>query len=132
MKKRHLSKDGACEASIKSAQELMSIRNELHQNTILHQTVRWIEAIKDPTRFRLVALLHWHHRLCVCDLANILMVSSSAVSQHLRRLRDMRLVSVERQKQTMFYALCSPEFETFISQLIPEDEVSYERNKTSA
>lgn len=50
-----------------------------------------LHALTDPTRFRLVQLLLEHH-YCVKALAKKLGISEPAVSQHLRVLRQYRLV----------------------------------------
>ena len=118
MAREIIERSGLCRASIRTAEELEAIRSELAESSYwMGPTVRWLGAVKDPTRFKLVHLLERHDRLCVCDLANILGVSSSAVSQHLRKLKDMNLVSAFRQKQTLFYALNDADFIAFFLQL---------------
>ncbi|RMH21193.1 MAG: ArsR family transcriptional regulator [Acidobacteria bacterium] len=109
---------GLCRASICSAAEIRAIRRQLAASeTELAATLRWLEAIKDPTRFKLVYLLWRYQRLCVCDLANVLGVTSSAVSQHLRRLKDLQLVATSRVKQTIFYSLDNADFVAFFERL---------------
>jgi ArsR family transcriptional regulator len=43
--------------------------------------------------------------LCVCDLANLLGISQSAVSHSLRSLRQMRLVRFRKEGKTVYYSL---------------------------
>ncbi|RMD99905.1 MAG: transcriptional regulator [Deltaproteobacteria bacterium] len=43
--------------------------------------------------------------LCVCDLANLLGMSSSAVSHQLRLLRNLRLVRSRREGKMAYYTL---------------------------
>ena len=70
------------------------------------------KALSDPTRLRLVKLLNECEPgickggpLCVNALANQLGVTQSAVSQHLRILRQAGLVSGERRGSFMHYTL---------------------------
>ena len=64
------------------------------------------KALSDPTRLRLVKLLGDHEgALCVNALASRLDVSQSAVSQHLRVLRQTRLVKSERRGSSVHYLL---------------------------
>ena len=63
-----------------------------------------IEAFSDPTRRQLLERL----RVSPCsvgDLVDAVTVSQSAVSQHLRVLRDAGLVQVRRQGQQRIYSL---------------------------
>ena len=64
------------------------------------------KALSDPTRLRLVRLLYEHEgELCVNALANRLDVSQSAVSQHLRVLKQTRLVKSKRNGSSVHYSL---------------------------
>jgi len=56
-------------------------------------------------RLKMVAVLLREGELCPCDLADMLRLSVSAVSQHLRKLRDGGIVQTRREGQTIFYAL---------------------------
>ena len=44
-------------------------------------------------------------QLCVCDLADVLQMTISAVSQHLRKLKDGGVVTARKVGQTVFYSL---------------------------
>jgi len=57
----------------------------------------------DKSRYRILKLLIQHGELCVSDLAAILDVSISSVSQHLRILEMSGLVMGERMGQMMCY-----------------------------
>jgi len=90
------------QVSIKTENEVDIIQDELKNSEHINMTIRWLEGIKDPTRYKLIYALFTQNHLCVNDLAKILKVSSSAISQHLRKLRDMELVCSHRQNQTLF------------------------------
>jgi ArsR family transcriptional regulator, lead/cadmium/zinc/bismuth-responsive transcriptional repressor len=61
-------------------------------------------ALADPTRAKIVYSLS-RQDLCTCDLAAILGASESAVSQHLRMLRHLRLVKGRRSGKLVLYSL---------------------------
>lgn len=66
------------------------------------------KALSDPTRLRLVKLLsecNCERALCVNALAGQLGVTQSAVSQHLRVLRNVGLVYGERRGFHVHYTL---------------------------
>lgn len=56
-------------------------------------------------RLDIIYLLEREPELCVCDLADILSTTVSAVSHQLRILRQQGLVRPRRDKQTIFYSL---------------------------
>ena len=78
----------------------------------IEKLVEIFKALSDPTRLRLVKLLNDCQPgvckggpLCVNALAHQLGVTQSAVSQHLRILRQAGLVSGERRGSFMHYSL---------------------------
>ena len=65
-------------------------------------------------RLKILFLLSKEKKLCVCDLSDILSMKISAISQHLRKLKDKNLILPERQAQTIFYSL-SPYYKEIFS-----------------
>jgi DNA-binding transcriptional ArsR family regulator len=61
-------------------------------------------AMGDPNRVRILLHLVRGER-CVSDLSTLLSISESAVSQHLRLLRTLRLVRPRREGRHVFYSL---------------------------
>lgn len=58
----------------------------------------------DSTRLRILGLLA-QQELCVCNLAEALEMSESAVSHQLRTLRSLRLVSYQKRGRRVYYKL---------------------------
>jgi len=75
--------------------------NQLPDKTIL-QLADQFKALADPTRIRILSTL-LKRELCVCDLAEVLGMTQSAVSHQLRYLRTMRLVKNRREGNTIYY-----------------------------
>ncbi|MEA3407056.1 MAG: metalloregulator ArsR/SmtB family transcription factor [Chloroflexota bacterium] len=74
----------------------------------IDELVPFYKALADETRLRLIRLLARQRpgrALCVSRLAEELDVTSSAVSQHLRVLKDLRLVRGERKGYRLHYYL---------------------------
>jgi DNA-binding transcriptional ArsR family regulator len=62
------------------------------------------KALSDPTRIKIVfALLQ--SELCVCEIADVIGMSQSAVSHQLRKLKDLRLVKRRKSSKMVFYSL---------------------------
>ncbi|MEQ9324586.1 MAG: metalloregulator ArsR/SmtB family transcription factor [Polyangiaceae bacterium] len=64
-----------------------------------------LQLLGNGTRMRMFFVLDRLEAVCVCDLAEILGVTQSAVSQHLAKFRAHRLVTSRRDGQTLFYSL---------------------------
>jgi ArsR family transcriptional regulator len=62
------------------------------------------KVLGDPTRIRIAYALSLEE-LCVCDIANLLGMSNSAVSHSLRALRQMKLVRMRKDGKIAYYAL---------------------------
>ncbi len=62
------------------------------------------QILANPTRLHIVQALAGRE-LCVADLAAAVGASPSAVSHHLRQLRQMRLVRHRREGKLTFYSL---------------------------
>ena len=89
---------------------------ELHPEAIHHARMKLLtemetedlsdlfKVLGDPTRIRILQALH-DTRLCVCDIAETLGMTQSAISHQLRILRQARLVRAQREGRSVFYAL---------------------------
>ncbi len=84
----------------------------------IEQLTEVFKALSDPTRMRLVKLLSESEgALCVNALAHILGVTQSAVSQHLRVLRQAGLVRGERRGPFVHYSLDRDGLEQYKARL---------------
>ena len=64
-----------------------------------------LELAGNNVRLKILFMLYEEKRLCVCDLSDILGMTISAVSQHLRKLKDRKLIQSNKEAQTVFYSL---------------------------
>jgi DNA-binding transcriptional ArsR family regulator len=69
----------------------------------------------DPTRVRILYALS-RRELCVCDIANLLGMTKSAVSHQLRGLRMSNLVKYRREGQVVFYSLADGHVEAIFEK----------------
>ena len=54
--------------------------------------------------------------MCVCDLAEALGMTQSAISHQLRILKQNKLVKNRREGKSIFYSLADEHVRTFIAQ----------------
>lgn len=62
-------------------------------------------ALADPTRLNIVEMLAARGELSATDIGNKFSVSPPAISQHLKILREARLVEVEKRAQKRIYKI---------------------------
>lgn len=63
------------------------------------------QALAEPTRREIIELLAGSGRMAATEIYKKFDVSSPAISQHLKVLREARLVGVEKQAQKRFYTI---------------------------
>ena len=73
-----------------------------------------LSLVGNKVRLKILYLLFEEKRLCVCDLSDILEMNISAISQHLRKMKDRNLIETEREAQTIFYSLTA-EYEKLLN-----------------
>ncbi len=76
-------------------------------------------------RLKILLILSEEGQACPCDLSDVLGMKVSAISQHLRKLKDGKLVSSKRAGQTIFYSV-TPEYSQILGPLLnfaPQQEV---------
>ncbi len=70
-------------------------------------------ALADSNRAKIIYSLI-EQELCVCDIACVIGISESAVSQHLRILRNLRLVKQHKDGRMMYYSLNDDHIRTLL------------------
>ena len=64
-----------------------------------------LELAGNEIRLKILFLLEEEGELCPCDLGDILEISVPAVSQHLRKMKDAKIIEARREGQTIYYSL---------------------------
>jgi DNA-binding transcriptional ArsR family regulator len=72
--------------------------------TVVQALADMFRILGDPTRVRIVDALA-EGELCVCDIAEHVGISESAVSHQLRLMRGMRIVRGRREGRCVYYTL---------------------------
>jgi len=71
---------------------------------MLKQTLKFLKAISDTQRLRILALLN-QSELCVCELREIVGFTMATISQHLSILKDAEIVVDRKEKKWVFYSI---------------------------
>ena len=91
------------------------VRNCLPAEEELLELSGFFKVFGDATRIKILCIL-LQSEMCVCDLAQTLNMTQSAISHQLRMLKQMKLVKNRREGKTVFYSLADDHIQTIISQ----------------
>lgn len=87
----------------------------------LYNLAELFKVFGDSTRIKILnALLV--SEMCVCDIANILNMTQSAVSHQLKNLKQARLIKNRKEGKTVFYSLADEHVMTILNQGIDHIE----------
>ena len=67
----------------------------------------------DTTRIKILYVL-FESEVCVCDIAEILGISQSAISHQLRIIKQAKLIKSRRDGKTIYYSLADDHVKTII------------------
>ena len=81
----------------------------------LYDLAELFKVFGDSTRIKILYAL-FEAELCVCDIAQLLGLTQSAVSHQLRVLKNGRLVKPRKDGKTVFYSLADDHVRTLIAQ----------------
>lgn len=80
----------------------------------LNNASRGLRVIAHPLRLQILCNLI-NRAMNVSELIEQTGISQPVLSQHLARLRDLRIVNCERQGKMMFYRLADPAYSSIIA-----------------
>ncbi|MBP3459187.1 MAG: helix-turn-helix transcriptional regulator [Lachnospiraceae bacterium] len=105
-----------CCDTVEVHQELLKIVNEtLPDEVELYNLAELFKVFGDSTRIRILFVL-FEAEVCVCDLAQALNMTQSAISHQLKILKQNRLVKSRREGKSVFYSLADGHVRTIIAQ----------------
>ena len=91
------------------------VMKQIPDEEILYDLAELFKIFGDSTRIKILYVL-FESEMCVCDIAQLLNLSQSAVSHQLRALKQSKLVKYRREGKTVFYSLADGHVRTIIDQ----------------
>lgn len=104
-----------CEENRIHAELLKKAREKMPDEDELYDLAELFKVFGDSTRIRILFVL-FGSEVCVCDLAETLNMTQSAVSHQLKILKQAKLVSSRREGKSVFYSLADEHVRTIIDQ----------------
>ena len=71
----------------------------------LNKNAHILSLLGSEARLKILYLYLKYERMCVCDLSDVLGMKQSPVSQHLRKLKDAKLIVSKREGMTIYYSI---------------------------
>ena len=91
-----------------------AVNNSMPSEEVLYDLADFFKIFGDSTRIKILYVL-MQSEMCVCDIAQLLNASQSAISHQLRVLKQMQLVKFRRDGKTIFYSLSDNHITTILS-----------------
>lgn len=83
---------------------IAAVQKQMPDEERLYDLAELFKVFGDSTRIKILHVLS-ASEMCVCDIAQLLNMTQSAISHQLRILKQSRLVKFRREGKTIFYSL---------------------------
>lgn len=104
-----------CEEELTHDALIAKVSAEMPPEEVLYDLAEFFKVFGDSTRIRILYML-FASEMCVCDLAQSLGMSVSAISHQLRVLKQSALVKYRKEGKSVIYALADDHVRTIIDQ----------------
>ncbi len=104
-----------CEEHCVHAELVQAVSENMPPEDRLYDLAELFKVFGDSTRIRILFVL-FESEVCVCDLAEALQMTQSAVSHQLKILKQSKLVKSRREGKSVFYSLADGHVRTIIAQ----------------
>ena len=88
---------------------------ELPADEVLYDLAELFKIFGDSTRIKILYVL-FESEMCVCDIAQLLGMTQSAISHQLQVLKKSKLVKYRREGKTVFYSLADSHVRAILGQ----------------
>ena len=104
-----------CDCDVIHQDVVNRVREKMPEVETLYDLAELFKVFGDSTRIRILWALE-ESEMCVCDIANLLNMTQSAISHQLRVLRQAALVKSRRDGKVVYYSLDDEHVEQIIDQ----------------
>lgn len=94
---------------------VQKVNTAMPDEEILYDLAELYKVFGDSTRIKILYVL-FESEMCVCDIAQLLNMSISAISHQLRVLKQSQLVKFRRDGKTVFYSLADEHVRLILAQ----------------
>jgi ArsR family transcriptional regulator, lead/cadmium/zinc/bismuth-responsive transcriptional repressor len=92
-----------------------AVKEKMPDEDELYDLAEIFKVFGDSTRIKILYVL-FEQEMCVCDIAQLLNMTQSAISHQLKILKQSRLVKNRREGKAVFYSLADGHVRSIINQ----------------
>lgn len=92
-----------------------TVKEKMPDEDELYDLAEIFKVFGDSTRIKILYVL-FEQEMCVCDIAQLLNMTQSAISHQLKILKQSRLVKNRREGKAVFYSLADGHVRSIINQ----------------
>lgn len=93
-----------CECTCIHEDVICKVKNKMPEDEKLYDLAELFKVFGDTTRIKILYAL-FEEEMCVCDIADLLNMTQSAISHQLRVLKQARLVKFRKEGKVVYYSL---------------------------
>ena len=94
----------SCSYNVIHGDVITKVRDNLPSDETLYDLAELFKVFGDTTRIKILYAL-FASEMCVCDIADLLGMTHSAISHQLRVLKQARLVKFRKEGKVVYYSL---------------------------
>ena len=91
------------------------VNSDMPDEELLYDLAELYKVFGYSTRIRILYVL-FEAEMCVCDIAQVLSMTTSAISHQLKVLKQAHLVKYRREGKTVFYSLSDDHVRSILDQ----------------
>lgn len=104
-----------CSCNCVHEELLNSVKPIMPEEEILYDLAELFKIFGDTTRIKILCAL-FESEMCVCDIAELLNMTQSAISHQLRVLKSAKLVKNRKAGKVVFYSLADEHVKRIFDQ----------------
>lgn len=99
-----MKKSDICDCEVIHSDVVEKVKKTFPTDEIIFDLADFFKIFGDTTRVKILYALD-KNEMCVCDISNLLNMTTSAVSHQLKVLREANLVTTNRVGKVVYYSL---------------------------
>ena len=107
---------------------IKEVKHKMPKEETLFDIAELFKVFGDSTRMKIICCL-FQNQMCVCDIAQIINSTQSAVSHQLRVLKQAKLVKYRKEGKEVYYSLSDKHVEIIFNMALEHIKEGVENEK---